>query len=107
VIIPASAVFLRDRTIIERQLIEQHIPAIAAFRESAESGALLSYGIDLVNLFRDIAGFVDRVAKGAKPAELPIEPPTHFHVAVNLKTAAALGITVPQSILARADQVIE
>ena len=107
VILPASPMFLRDRAAIEQLLIGQRVPAIAAFRENAEAGALISYGVDLIGLFHDIADFVDRVAKGAHPADLPMEPPTHFHMAANLKTAASLGVVIPQFLLARADEVIE
>jgi putative ABC transport system substrate-binding protein len=85
----------------------RRISAIAAFRENAEAGALMSYGVDLVSLFRDIAGFVDRVARGAKPADLPVERSTRFHLAVNLRIAKALGIVLPPAILTRADEVIE
>ena len=92
---------------IERLLLEQRIPSIGAFREIAEAGALVSYGVDLLGLFRDVAGVVDKVAKGSKPAELPIVPSSRFHLAVNLKTAKALGIEVPPTLLARADEVIE
>jgi ABC-type uncharacterized transport system substrate-binding protein len=107
VVVPASAVFLRDRAEIERVAREHGVPMIAAFRENAVSGAVMSYGIDLADLFRDIADVVDHVAKGRKPADLPIAPPSHFHLALNLKAAATLGITVPQTLLAIADEVIE
>jgi ABC transporter substrate binding protein len=72
VVIPAGPIFLRDRAILERLLLERRIPSIGAFREIVEAGGLISYGIDLVGLFRDAAGVVDQIAKGAKPAELPI-----------------------------------
>jgi putative tryptophan/tyrosine transport system substrate-binding protein len=107
IVIPAGPIFLRDRTTIERLLLERRIPSIGAFREIAEAGALVSYGVDLLGLFRDVAGVVDKVAKGSKPAELPIVPSSRFHLAVNLKTAKALGIEVPPTLLARADEVIE
>ncbi|MFI5024026.1 MAG: ABC transporter substrate-binding protein [Alphaproteobacteria bacterium] len=107
VMIEASVVFTRDRAAILPLLLARRAPAIAAFRELVEAGALLSYGIDLVGLFRDAAGYVDRIAKGAKPADLPIAEPTHFDMAVNLKTAENLGIALPPSLTARADEVIE
>ena len=70
-------------------------------------GAIMSYGIDLIDLFREVAGVVDQVAKGAKPAELPVVQPSHFHLAVNLKSAATLGIALSTAFIARADEVIE
>jgi ABC-type uncharacterized transport system substrate-binding protein len=107
VVLPAGPVFLRDRVAIEQALIARRIPSIGAFREMAEAGAVISYGVDLVGLFRDVAGVVDQVAKGAKPAELPIRPSSRFHLALNLKTTAALGITLPLALTARADEVLE
>jgi len=107
VMIGASQVFFRDRAVIWPLLMARRTPAIAAFREYVAAGALLSYGIDLVGLFRDAAGYVDRIAKGAKPADLPIAQPTHFDMAINLKTATSLGIALPPSLTARANEVIE
>jgi putative tryptophan/tyrosine transport system substrate-binding protein len=107
IVIPARPIFLRDRATIGRLLLERRIPSIGAFREIVEAGAVLSYGIDLVGLFRDVAGVVDQIAKGAKPAELPILQSSRFYLVVNLKSAAALGITLPVAFIARADEVIE
>jgi putative ABC transport system substrate-binding protein len=107
VVIPASPIFLRDREAIAQVLIQKRIPSMSAFRENAEAGALMSYGIDLVGLFADIADFVDRIAKGAHPAEMPIEQSTRFHMAINLKSAATLGISLPVSFTARANEVFE
>jgi putative ABC transport system substrate-binding protein len=107
IVIPSSAIFFRDRTLIAQLARSERHPAVAAFRENALAGALMSYGADLADLFRDIARVVDRVARGAWPADIPIEPPAHFRLALNLKTAAALGIAVPTTLLARADEVIE
>jgi putative ABC transport system substrate-binding protein len=107
IVIPSGPIFLRDRTTIARLLLERRIPSIGAFREISEAGALMSYGVDLVGLFRDVADVVVRVIKGAKPAELPIMPSSRFYLAINLKTATALGITLPLAFTARADEVFE
>jgi putative ABC transport system substrate-binding protein len=107
VIIPASPIFLRDRSAIAQALLDHGLPSISAFRDNAEAGALMSYGIDLAGLFRNIADCVDRLARGANPAEMPIENASEFHMTVNLKTAAALGIAMPESFTARAHEVFE
>jgi putative ABC transport system substrate-binding protein len=83
-----------------------NVPAVYSFSESAREGGLLSYGFDQVDPFRRAATYVDRILRGAKPAELPVQLPTKFEMAVNLKTAKALGLSVPPSILVRADEVI-
>jgi len=84
-----------------------NVPAVYFLSSFARDGGLLSYGVDLVDTSRRAATYVDRILRGAKPSDLPVQFPTKFEMAVNLKTAKALGLTVPQSILLRADEVIE
>jgi putative ABC transport system substrate-binding protein len=83
------------------------LPAVYSYPIYAQTGGLISYGPDTVSLFHEVARYVDKILRGAKPADLPVQQPTRFLLVVNLKTARALGLTVPQSILARADEVIE
>jgi putative ABC transport system substrate-binding protein len=107
IILPAGPIFLRERAAIAQTLLERRIPSIAAFRENAEAGALISYGFDLMGLFYDIASYVHRIAGGANPSDMPIEQSPRFYMALNLKTAAALGVSLSDAFVARANEVIE
>ena len=87
--------------------LKYRMPAVSAFRPFAEDGGLLSYWFDEAEVYRRAAVFADKILKGAKPADLPIEQPTKFELVINLRTARALGLAVPATLLATADQVIE
>jgi putative ABC transport system substrate-binding protein len=107
IILPAGPIFLRDRAAIAQALLERRIPSVAAFRENMEAGALISYGFDLMGLFYDIASYVHQIARGAKPSDMPIEQSPRFYMAVNLKTAASLGVSLSDVFIARANEVRE
>jgi putative ABC transport system substrate-binding protein len=101
-----DGLFLTHSATIIGLASKARLPAIFASRRGVEEGGLMSYGPNFADLFRRSAGYVDKILKGAKPGDLPIEQPTKFELVVNLKTAKALGITIPESILVRADEVI-
>jgi putative tryptophan/tyrosine transport system substrate-binding protein len=107
IMIPASPLALRDRATIAHLLLGRRTPSICAFREVMEKGALMSYGVNLVDVFRDVAVFVDQVARGSKAGDLPMRAPSHFHLAFHLRTAKALDLEISPMLLARADEVIE
>ena len=106
-VVLSDGVLFNCRGQIGVMAVRNRLPAISAVREYVESGLLLSYGIDLPDQFRRSAVFVDKIFKGAKPADLPVELPTKFELVINLKTAKALGLNIPPTLLGRADEVIE
>lgn len=106
-IIFGGPVTLENRSAIIVLAAKRHLPAVWSDRERVVDGGLMSYGADVTDLYRRAAGYVDRILKGAKPADLPVEQPTTFVLAINLKTAKALSLAIPQSLLLRADEVIQ
>jgi|SRR5437899_9651472 len=96
-----------NRIRINTLALSARLPTVIGFREFVDAGGLMSYGPNLPDLFRRTGDFADKILRGAKPADLPVEQPTKFDLVINLKTAKALGLTVPPSLLARADEVIE
>jgi putative ABC transport system substrate-binding protein len=107
VIALADPMFLYERRRMAELAIAAQLPVAYAFREHVEAGGLMSYGVDLRANYRRAAAYVDKILKGAKPADLPFEQPTKFELVINLKTAKAIGLTIPESFLLRADEVIE
>jgi putative tryptophan/tyrosine transport system substrate-binding protein len=103
----ASPIFFRQRTDLAETAIKHRLPAISPFREAAEAGVLIGYGASLPDMLRRAAEIIDRILKGARPADLPMEQPTKFELIINLKTARLLALAIPPSLVARADQVIE
>jgi putative tryptophan/tyrosine transport system substrate-binding protein len=106
-IVTPDPFFFAHRAKLVQFAYSRRLPTIYFFRDFVDDGGLMAYGASLAEAFRRSASYVDRILKGAKPAELPIEQPTKFDLAINLKTAKALGLTIPPSLLARADQIIE
>src|SRR5262249_37926495 len=105
--VPEAPLFLTRRTEIADVAARVRLPAIYTFREFVQAGGLMSYGADLPALYQLAAAYVDKILKGAKPGELPLQPAEKFELVVNLKTAKALGLTIPEAFLLRADDVIE
>jgi len=106
-VVPSDAFFLSERHKIAELSVQKRLPAIFADRDYVAAGGLMSYGEGLSEFYRRAAGYVNKIFKGAKPAELPIEQPTRFFLVINLRTAKALGLEVPPMLLGRADEVIE
>jgi len=102
-----SPVFILQRTQIADLAVKNRLPAIYDRREFVENGGFLSYGVSLIDLHRRSATYVDKILKGAKPADLPVEQPTKFEFIINLKAAKQIGLTIPPTVLARADKVIK
>jgi len=107
VLVGRDALVLQQRAQIAALAAKSRLPAVYGFRENAEAGGLLAYGANVSAMYRRAASYVDKILKGAKPADLPVEQPTKFELVINLKTARALGLTIPQSVLGRADEVID
>lgn len=103
----SDAFVVANRVLISDLALAARLPTVHALREYAEAGGLMSYGADNADLFRRSADYVDKILRGAKPGDLPVEQPTKFELIVNLKTAKALGLTIPEAFLLRADEVIE
>jgi putative tryptophan/tyrosine transport system substrate-binding protein len=107
IIISQDATHYPHRRLIAEFAARNRLPSMGSYREFVEAGGLMSYGHNSVDIYRRVAIYVDKILRGAKPADLPIEQPTKFELVINLKTAKTLGLTIPPSLLARADQVIE
>jgi len=99
--------FVRYRQQVAELLTKRRLPSISVWRSFADAGVLMAYGPSLSDQFRRAAAYVDKILKGVRPGDLPVERPTKFDLIVNLKTAKALGLTIPPSLLARANEVLE
>ena len=106
-LLPSDLTLLGQRKVIVELMERYRMPAIYSDRSFVESGGLMSYSADRTEMFRQSASYVDRVLRGEKAGELPVQQPTRYELVVNLKTAQSLGLTIPPSILLRADEVIE
>jgi putative ABC transport system substrate-binding protein len=102
-----SNMFFSERRRLVDLAAKNRLPAVYGLREYVDAGGLMSYGPNTADLYRRAATYVDKILKGVKPADLPIEHPTKFELVINLKTAKALGLTIPKSVLGRADEIIQ
>jgi putative ABC transport system substrate-binding protein len=107
VLVANTPVNFANRQLIVDFTTSNKLPGMFSRREYVQTGGLMSYGVDITDLFRRAAEFVDKIVRGARPADLPVEQPTKFELLINLKTARALDIDIPPTLLARADEVIE
>jgi len=106
-LVPPDLFNTLHRDTIVNEAVRHRLPTIFPYRFYTVSGGLMSYGVDLYDLYRRAAGYVDRILKGEKPAEMPVQTPSKFELVINIKTANAIGLTIPPTLLARADEVIE
>ena len=105
--VSGAAMFVNERSRLVDLAAKHRLPAVYAWREFVEAGGLMAYGPNVADLFRRAATYVDKILKGAKPGDLPVAQPTKFELVINLKTAKALGLTISQDLLFRADKVIQ
>jgi putative tryptophan/tyrosine transport system substrate-binding protein len=105
--VPGGTILRASEKRIVGFALKSRLPSVYNFREAIGAGGLMSYSADFANSYRRVAYFVDRILKGAKPADLPVEQPTKFELVINLRTAKQIGVTIPQSLLYRADKVIK
>jgi len=106
-LVNGTSTFLAHRVRLAELAVKNRLPTMYSFRESVEAGGLMAYAVNMAAFVERAAVYVDKILKGAKPADLPVEQPTKFELVINLKTAKALGLTIPRSLLARADEVIQ
>jgi putative ABC transport system substrate-binding protein len=105
--LPTGALLRDNGNRIAGFALKSRLPSVYGSREAVNAGGLMYYGADLADIYRRVATYVDRILKGAKPADLPVEQPTKFELVINLKTAKQIGLTIPPNVLARADRVIK